>query len=179
MKTVSLILVMLIFPLMNIFGQERDRQPVVSGSFYPAGSEGSGVNLQGISPILASHVTMCMSGRYLCRMPAMSFQGILRGSGFAAIPSGATYDNIFLIGVSHRYAFEGAAVFTSGNLVTPLGTCRSTVNWAKKLQSTNRWFISKDEAHGPEHSLEVQLPFIQYRFNCSPGGACAYRNEGT
>ncbi|MCK7533689.1 MAG: MEMO1 family protein [Marinilabiliales bacterium] len=31
------------------------------------------------------------------------------------------YDNIFLIGVSHRYAFEGAAVFASGNMVTPHG----------------------------------------------------------
>jgi hypothetical protein len=38
---------MSIIPLMNIFGQERDRQPVVSGSFYPSSVKGSEVKLSG------------------------------------------------------------------------------------------------------------------------------------
>lgn len=168
MKTVSLILLMLIFPLMNIFGQERDRQPVVSGSFYPAGSEQLRSELAGYfadfdKPRDGVHVRAI-----LVPHAGYIFSGHTAAAGFAAIPSGATYDNIFLIGVSHRYAFEGAAVFTSGNLVTPLGTIPVNSELGKKLQSTNRWFITKDEAHGPEHSLEVQLPFIQYRFKPVP-----------
>ena len=168
MKTVSLILVMLIFPLMNIFGQERDRQPVVSGSFYPAGSERLRSELAGYfagfgEPRDGVHVRAI-----LVPHAGYVFSGHTAAAGFAAIPSGATYDNIFLIGVSHRYAFEGAAVFTSGNLVTPLGTMKVNSELGRQLQSTNRWFIPKDEAHGPEHSLEVQLPFIQYRFKPVP-----------
>lgn len=159
---------MLIFPLMNIFGQERDRQPAVSGSFYPAGSERLRSELSGYFADFGKPREDVHVRAILVPHAGYIFSGHTAAAGFAAIPSGATYDNIFLIGVSHRYAFEGAAVFTSGNLVTPLGTIPVNGDLGKKLQSTNRWFISKDEAHGPEHSLEVQLPFIQYRFRTVP-----------
>jgi AmmeMemoRadiSam system protein B/AmmeMemoRadiSam system protein A len=168
MKTVSLFLVILIFPLMNIFGQERDRQPAVSGSFYPAGSERLRSELAGYFADLGKPRDDVHVRAILVPHAGYIFSGHTAAAGFAAIPSGATYDNIFLIGVSHRYAFEGAAVFTSGNLVTPLGILQVNSELGKKLQSTNRWFVSKDEAHGPEHSLEVQLPFIQYRFKHVP-----------
>ena len=168
MKTVSLILLMLIFPLMNIFGQEHDRQPAVSGSFYPAGSERLRSELAGYFAGFGKPREDVHVRAILVPHAGYVFSGHTAAAGFAAIPSGATYDNIFLIGVSHRYAFEGAAVFTSGNLVTPLGTVPVNSELGKKLQATNRWFVSKDEAHGPEHSLEVQLPFIQYRFKTVP-----------
>jgi hypothetical protein len=53
-------------------------------------------------------------------------------------------------------------------MVTPLGTMLVNREIGQKLESTNKWFIEKDEAHGPEHSLEVQLPFIQYHFRTIP-----------
>ncbi len=170
MKTVCLILIMLIMPLMNIFGQGagRDRQPVVAGSFYPAGADrlrselagyfasckkaGSGVSVRAIIVPHAGYV----------------FSGHTAAAGFAAVPADASYENIFLIGVSHRYAFEGAAVYTSGDLVTPLGTLKVNKELGEKLKSTNKWFIEKDVAHIPEHSLEVELPFIQYHFKNVP-----------
>lgn len=168
MKTVSIILVMLIIPLMNIFGQERDRQPVVSGSFYPSGSERLRSELEGYfasfgkpSPDVRVRAIIVPHAGYV-------YSGHTAAAGFASIPAGASYDNIFLIGVSHRYAFEGAAVFSGGNLITPLGTLKVNRELGDKLKSTNRWFIEKDEAHGPEHSLEVQLPFIQYHFRNPP-----------
>ncbi len=168
MKTVSLILITLIIPLMNIFGQGRDRQPAVAGSFYPSASdklrnelagyfEGAGRPKPGtqVMALLVPHAGYVYSGRTAAQ-------------GFAAVSADAIYDNIFLIGVSHRYAFEGAAVFTSGNMITPLGTMQVSREIGEKLKSTNKWFIEKDEAHGPEHSLEVQLPFIQYHFGKIP-----------
>lgn len=168
MKTVSITLVVLIFPLMNIFGQERDRQPVVSGSFYPSDSERLRSELTGYfasfgKPDPGVHVTAI-----LVPHAGYVYSGHTAAAGFAAIAAGVTYDNIFLIGVSHRYSFEGAAVYTSGNMVTPLGTLKVNRELGRQLQSTNKWFIDKDEAHGPEHSLEVQLPFIQYRFGTAP-----------
>jgi len=168
MKTVSIILVMLIFPLMNIFGQGHDRQPVVSGSFYPSGSER-------LKSELAGYFASCGKPDAGARVRAIIvphagyvYSGHTAAAGFAAIPSDAAYDNIFLIGVSHRYGFEGAAVYSAGNLATPLGTLKVNMELGEKLRSTNRWFIEKDEAHGPEHSLEVQLPFIQYHFTKPP-----------
>ena len=168
MKTVSLILIMLINPLMNIFGQERDRQPVVSGSFYPSGSERLRSELTGYFTSLGKPAPDAEVRAILVPHAGYVYSGHTAAAGFATIPAGTVYDNIFLIGVSHRYAFEGAAVFTSGNLVTPLGTLKVNRELGEKLKSTNKWFIEKDEAHGPEHSLEVQLPFIQHRFISTP-----------
>lgn len=169
MKTVSLILITLIIPLMNIFGQGRDRQPAVAGSFYPSGSDKLRNELAGYfagagKPQPGAHVRAL-----LVPHAGYIYSGRTAAQGFAAVPSDAIYDNIFLIGVSHRFAFEGAAVFTSGNVVSPLGTLPVNKDIGEKLKSTNKWFIEKDEAHIPEHSLEVQFPFIQYHFKKTPG----------
>lgn len=168
MKTVGIILVVLILSPMKIFGQGHDRQPAVSGSFYPASATAlrdelaacfaeAGAPLPGVRvrALIVPHAGYVFSGR-------------TAAAGFAAIPPAAEYDNLFLIGVSHRYAFEGAAVFTSGDMITPLGKVRVNREAGEKLRATNRWFIEHDAAHGPEHSLEVELPFIQYHFEHQP-----------
>jgi len=164
MKRVSVILVMLIILHMNIFGQERDRQPVVSGSFYPSGSEKLKSDLARYFESFGKPDADVRVRAIIVPHAGYVYSGHTAAAGFAAIPAADVYDNIFLIGVSHRYAFEGAAVFSSGDLITPLGTLKVNKDLGNQLKSTNRWFIEKDEAHGPEHSLEVQLPFIQYHF---------------
>ena len=170
MKTVGLILITLIIPLMNIFGQGsgRDRQAVVAGSFYPAGSDRLRSDLAGYFASAARPLPVTQVRALIVPHAGYVYSGRTAAAGFASVPAEAYYDNIFLIGVSHRYGFEGAAVFTSGNLVTPLGTLRVNREVGEKLKSTNKWFIEKDEAHGPEHSLEVQLPFIQYHLRNVP-----------
>jgi AmmeMemoRadiSam system protein B/AmmeMemoRadiSam system protein A len=168
MKRVSSVLVILIFPLMNIFGQGNDRKPVVSGSFYPSGSERLRSELSGYFASFRKPDAGVKVRAIIVPHAGYVYSGHTAAAGYAAIPGEAVYDNIFLIGVSHRYAFEGAAVFSSGNLITPLGTLRVNREIGERLRSTNKWFIAKDEAHGPEHSLEVQLPFIQYHFKKPP-----------
>ena len=170
MKTVSLILVMLIIPLMNIFGQGggRDRQPAVAGSFYPSGSDRLRSEVAGYFAAADEPLPGAQVRALIVPHAGYVYSGSTAAAGFAAVPADALYDNIFLIGVSHRYAFEGAAVFASGNLVTPMGTLKVNRELGEKLKATNKWFIEKDEAHGPEHSLEVQLPFIQYHFKNAP-----------
>ncbi len=168
MKTVGIILVALILSPMKIFGQGQDRQPAVSGSFYPA----SGVALRDELAACFAKAGAPLPGvrvrALIVPHAGYVFSGRTAAAGFAAIPSGADYDNVFLIGVSHRYTFEGAAVFTSGDMVTPLGKVKVNREAGEKLRATNRWFIGHDAAHGPEHSLEVQLPFIQYHFERQP-----------
>ncbi|MDZ7636383.1 MAG: AmmeMemoRadiSam system protein B [Bacteroidales bacterium] len=170
MKTVSLILVTLIIPVMNIFGQGggRDRQPAVAGSFYPSGSDRLRSDVAGYFATADGPLPGAMVRALIVPHAGYVYSGSTAAAGFAAVPADALYDNIFLIGVSHRYAFEGAAVFASGNLVTPMGTLVVNRELGEKLKATNKWFIEKDEAHGPEHSLEVQLPFIQYHFKKPP-----------
>ncbi len=72
------------------------------------------------------------------------------------------FDNIFLIGSSHRFAFNGASIYTVGNYKTPLGEVPVNLDLAKELCRKFSVFTTRTDAQMNEHSLEVQLPFLQY-----------------
>jgi len=74
-----------------------------------------------------------------------------------------TYKTIFLIGSSHKFYYEGAAVYTAGNYITPLGTVEVDTALGNKLISESKYFINYNDAHKTEHCLEVELPFLQYK----------------
>ena len=67
------------------------------------------------------------------------------------------------MGSSHRAAFDGASIYNLGNYETPLGEVKVNLDLANKLIDENRFFTCNQYAHSQEHSLEVQLPFLQYR----------------
>ena len=85
-----------------------------------------------------------------------------------AIPQESTYTNIFLIGSSHIMAFDGASIYSSGDFITPLGKMKVNKEMAERLKKDNKVFSFPDTAHIQEHSLEVQIPFIQYYFTRQP-----------
>jgi len=74
-----------------------------------------------------------------------------------------TYSRIFLIGTSHHIHLNGASVYNKGDYATPLGTVEVDIELTDKLIKENRFFEFTPGAHNKEHSLEVQLPFLQYR----------------
>ncbi len=169
MKTV-VIIISLILPLMSINGQQagKDRQPAVAGSFYPSGSEKLRSDLQELFGKCNGPVPGSTVRAIIVPHAGYVYSGHTAAAAFSAIPADAEYDNIFLIGASHRFAFEGAAVFTSGDMVTPLGKVRVNRLTGEKLIDDSRYFFTRDDAHNPEHSLEVELPFIQYHFKKTP-----------
>jgi AmmeMemoRadiSam system protein B/AmmeMemoRadiSam system protein A len=84
-------------------------------------------------------------------------------SAYNQIPKTANYKRIFVLASSHRYHFNGASVYTRGNYSTPLGQIETDVKTAKQLIQNSALFKDKPEVHENEHSLEVQLPFLQYK----------------
>lgn len=71
---------------------------------------------------------------------------------------------IVLLGPSHRVGFQGMALSTANQFRTPLGDIPLDVDLAKSLeQLPDVQFL--DAAHDQEHSLEVQLPFLQRLLN--------------
>ncbi|MDP4222514.1 MAG: AmmeMemoRadiSam system protein B [Bacteroidota bacterium] len=95
------------------------------------------------------------------------YSGKVAASAYSCIDRNAVYKNIFIIGSSHIMAFEGASVYSAGDFITPLG--RLTVN--KEIANTlknNKLFDFTTNAHLQEHSLEVQMPFVQYHFKNIP-----------
>ncbi len=70
------------------------------------------------------------------------------------------FDTVVIIGPSHHFGFRGCSIYPRGSYASPLGLIDIDQNLAKKLsQETGYGFIPK--AHEKEHSIEVQIPFIQ------------------
>jgi MEMO1 family protein len=89
----------------------------------------------------------------------MMFSGPVAAHAYGASASG-DYDVAVLIGPSHFAAFEGAALWPDGAFESPLGAARIDSGAAHALAESPvvHPLLS---AHRREHSLEMQLPFLQ------------------
>jgi AmmeMemoRadiSam system protein B len=71
------------------------------------------------------------------------------------------FDLAVLVGPSHFVGFEGVAVYRSGDFETPLGLTPVDQGAAAALMRATSIVREHDGAHEREHSLEMQLPFLQ------------------
>jgi AmmeMemoRadiSam system protein B/AmmeMemoRadiSam system protein A len=73
---------------------------------------------------------------------------------------GADFETVVIIGPSHRYGFTGCSIYPEGGFETPLGVAPVDAQITGALmRATGFDFIP--EAHAEEHSVEVQVPFVQ------------------
>ncbi len=91
------------------------------------------------------------------------FSGSVAAAGYSRLPVKNRYKRILILASSHRFSFKGAAVFASGNYSTPLGEINVDTRFAIDLLGKSDLFFEHKEAHETEHSIEVQLPFLQHR----------------
>ncbi len=91
------------------------------------------------------------------------FSGSVAAAGYSRLPTQNRYKRIFILASSHRFSFHGVAVFASGNYSTPLGEINVDTQFARDLIEKSDLFFEHSDAHKEEHSIEVQLPFLQHR----------------
>jgi len=144
------------------------REPVVAGQFY----EGEKESLQ-------RQVKECFSHKLGPGMPkdqgnqgnlpmgiisphaGFMFSGPCAAHSFARLKTGKQSPLFFIIGLSHR---GGPSAFSAEDWQTPLGIAKNDVGLTRKLSETTGIKIN-EQVHAPEHSLEVQLPFLQYLYD--------------
>ncbi|MBN2244998.1 MAG: AmmeMemoRadiSam system protein B [Candidatus Aminicenantes bacterium] len=73
---------------------------------------------------------------------------------------GKEIDSVVVLGTSHRYGFKGCSIYSDGGYKTPLGVTEIDRKLAKEI-AANSGFDFIPQAHSQEHSIEVQIPFIQ------------------
>ncbi len=73
------------------------------------------------------------------------------------------YQKVFILAPSHRYSFNGIAVSDYDAYTTPFGLCKVDKDISLELLKTESPYIHhSNDAHLNEHSLEVELPILQY-----------------
>lgn len=166
MRRICLFVILILFTMDNIYSQasQADRKPVAAGRYYPADSET-------LTKDLSVLFRDCLKPSFGNRARAIIaphagyvFSGKIAASAWSAIKPDDKIKNIFLIGSSHVMAFEGASVYFTGDYTTPLGKVPTNLEIANRLRNENQVFNFPVTAHIQEHSLEVQMPFLQQRF---------------
>jgi MEMO1 family protein len=169
MRTVFIVLLS-ILTIMETFSQVNttDRQPVAAGRFYPADKE---TLLRDLSQLFENCIKPSDNWKVraiICPHAGYIFSGRIAAQAYSSIDRNTKFKNIFIIGSSHIMSFEGASVYNTGDFITPLGKIIVNREIANKLISENKIFNFPNTAHIQEHSIEVQLPFLQYYFKDIP-----------
>jgi AmmeMemoRadiSam system protein B len=153
------------------------RRPVASGTFYPS-EPGQ----------LKSLIKSCLPEKV---DPARAKAAILPHAGYiysgrVAVETAAQivpYNKLFILGPNHTGRGKPFSVFSSGAWQTPLGEIPIDSQTAQAI--TQKGLLEEDtEAHLYEHSIEVQLPILQYLFKdfsfvpivCAVADLAAYRD---
>jgi MEMO1 family protein len=166
----GLIILLSIIGIMETNSQNKsvDRQPVAAGRFYSADKDALSQDLRQLFEQCKKNTGNLIVRAIISPHAGYVFSGTVAASAFSAIDKDHVYKNIFLIGSSHVMSFDGASVYNTGDFLTPLGRIKVNKEIANKLISENRVFDFPTNAHLQEHSIEVQLPFVQYYFTSKP-----------
>jgi AmmeMemoRadiSam system protein B len=136
------------------------RPPAVAGMFYPAEAN-----------ILARDIHACLAAAPRAGIPVPKalivphagyvYSGAVAASAYKLLaPAHATIRRVVLLGPAHRVPVLGLVLPVAEAFATPLGVVRVDAEAAAAALKLPQVSAS-DAAHGMEHALEVQLPFLQ------------------
>lgn len=141
------------------------RKPIVAGMFYEADKEKLEEQIKQcfLSPFGAGALAGKRGNKRIIGVIAphagYAFSGGCASFAYKEIAESEFADVYVLLGVSHE-GYKGD-IITLQDFETPLGVVKTDVEFAKKLIK-NAGFLEDDKAHKKEHSIEVQLPFLQF-----------------
>ena len=136
------------------------RKPAVAGLFYPndppALEAEVGRYLSNVTPSVAQvpRAIIVPHAGYIYSAP-------IAASAYARLETArGRVRRVVLLGPAHRVGFRGLAMPTVEYFETPLGRVPIDVEALKQIADLPQ-VVARDDAHAEEHSLEVQLPFLQ------------------
>jgi len=139
--------------------QKYIRESVIAGSWYPGRRE---VLESQIDKYLTEAKKEDSTGLIALISPHAGYiySGPVAASAYKQL-EGRRFNTVIIIAPSHHVAIKGASVYNRGAFRTPLGLVEVDVELSNKLIEANPDFYFHEGAHKDEHSLEIQLPFLQ------------------
>ncbi len=140
----------------------EERLPAVAGQFYPENKAALAEKVDGLFLKAPRHSIDGKLVALLAPHAGYEYSGAVAAEAYKSMSPG--WKTFVLIGPSHHVPVRTAAVYARGSFVTPLGKVPVDETLAAQLLKEPSLFEESREAHAPEHSLEVQLPFLQRVF---------------
>ena len=141
------------------------RMPAVAGTFYSGGAQELTSN---VDEFLAKATVKPLAGPIMAlSVPhaGYEFSGQVAAYAFALL-KGRKFARVVVISPCHIEAFPFSSIYDGDAYATPLGTISIDKEFAKKLVAQSSLIKFSGRGHGEvqgrgEHSLEVELPFLQ------------------
>jgi AmmeMemoRadiSam system protein B len=136
------------------------RPPAVAGMFYDESPEDLRKSITGFLervkiPKLNDKVKAVVSPH-----AGYIYSGFTAAHAYKLI-AGNKYDCVIVVGPSHREYFDGISIYPGEAYETPLGTIPIHKEIRAELLNEKKAIVASKAGHGAEHSIEVQLPFLQ------------------
>lgn len=140
--------------------QEKLRFPSVAGQFYPENKKELKETIDNF--LNKAKIPEIKDEIFALILPHAGyiFSGQVAAYGFKAIKE-KEFETVILIGDSHYERFDGVSIWEKGEWETPLGRVKIDEDLAEKILKKSQRFFVRDSAHLFEHSIEVQIPFLQ------------------
>jgi len=148
------------------------RRPAVAGSFYAGDSKSLNIQIENcflhkIGPGEIPQVNLKKENNIIGLISPHAgymYSGPVAANGFYKIALDGKPDTIIILGPNHRGFGEDISIMAEGKWKTPLGELEIDTNIAESILRNSKIIKNDKKAHQLEHSIEVQLPFIQYIF---------------
>ncbi|MGD2294251.1 MAG: AmmeMemoRadiSam system protein B [Candidatus Aminicenantes bacterium] len=148
------------FIFIGLSWPQKTREAAVAGQFYDSRpavlskqinnylkqAEGKGLKAEGLCALIVPHAG------YVCSAPVAAY-------AYSSI-QGIDIETVVIVGTCHSSRVRGCSVYPEGGYKTPLGVAQVDASLAQEISSLSG-FKHIPSAHKTEHSVEVQVPFIQ------------------
>jgi len=132
------------------------RPPAVSGQFYPASPE----RLKAmIAQMVDENATKEEVIGLVLPHAGYPYSGPVVG---ATLSRAKLKNTVIIIGPNHTGLGKPLSIITQGKWTTPLGDVEIDSELSEKILAISKYLEEDNLAHQFEHSIEVQLPFLQY-----------------
>jgi len=141
-------------------GMKEIREPAVAGAFYPDKPE---VLSRDVKKYLENSKKEKIEGDIVALISPHAgymYSGQVAAYAYKLV-EGRAFDSVVVVAPSHRVLFKGASLYDRGGYRTPLGVVPIDTELSKKMMERRKEIQFLPEAHSQEHSLEVQIPFLQ------------------
>ena len=148
----------------------KRRRPAQAGAFYPDTEGALRTQIQrsfldklgpGTIPTVPGTQNKNLQG-LIVPHAGYIYSGPVAAHSFHHLATTGLVESVIILGPNHTGLGSGVSTMTEGEWTTPLGDAPIDQELAREIVDASDIIDVEDEAHRDEHSIEVQLPFLQF-----------------
>jgi len=148
------------------------RRPSQAGSFYAGTAEALKAQIEecfrhklgpGKIPKVTEKGSRSLFG-FVSPHAGYMYSGPVAAHGYYSMALDGKPDIVVIFGPNHTGQGSAISIMTDGAWRTPLGDVQVDTSFAEQIMREAKIIDSDDSAHMFEHSIEVQLPFLQFLY---------------